>query len=201
MGTRGAVGFRLNGEDYINYNHYDSYPEHSGCYVLQQLRYWMGSPVEQLAAAPTVVWIDRLKERVAAMKPLARLEWAGDRLDACLAHGVYAPAADFLRDSLFCEWAYIVNLDAKTLDVYTGFCRRKHTKGRYSSWEPAVRTGSMTQPCYAVALIQEFDFDALPEEGVFITEVRRAADEHATWDRERERRAAKANTTHRRARQ
>ena len=26
MGTRGAYGFHYNGQDYITYNHYDSYP-------------------------------------------------------------------------------------------------------------------------------------------------------------------------------
>jgi hypothetical protein len=28
---------------------------------------------------------------------------------------------DFMFDSVFCEWAYIINLDTKTLEVYKGF--------------------------------------------------------------------------------
>ena len=28
---------------------------------------------------------------------------------------------DFLKDSLFCEWAYIINLDLMQLEIYSGF--------------------------------------------------------------------------------
>ena len=38
----------------------------------------------------------------------------------------------FLADSLFCEWAYIVNLDSEKLEVYRGFNKDPHASGRYS---------------------------------------------------------------------
>ena len=40
-------------------------------------------------------------------------------------------SADFLKDSLFCEWAYIINLSTKRLEVYRGFQVRKPSPNRY----------------------------------------------------------------------
>jgi hypothetical protein len=37
---------------------------------------------------------------------------------------------DFAKDSLFCEWGYIINLDTKKLEVYQGFNKKPLTKKR-----------------------------------------------------------------------
>ena len=37
MGTRGAIGFRLDGVDKVAYNHFDSYPSGLGADVLTEL--------------------------------------------------------------------------------------------------------------------------------------------------------------------
>lgn len=34
MGTRGAYGYRVDGEDKVTYNHYDSYPDILGARIL-----------------------------------------------------------------------------------------------------------------------------------------------------------------------
>ncbi len=39
----------------------------------------------------------------------------------------------FLADSLFCEWAYVVNLDERTFEVYEGFNKDPNGDGRYAS--------------------------------------------------------------------
>ena len=35
---------------------------------------------------------------------------------------------NFAKDSLFCEYCYVLNLDEDTLDIYTGFCKEKPSK-------------------------------------------------------------------------
>jgi len=46
--------------------------------------------------------------------------------------GLMIDNSEFLKDSLFCEWAYIVNLDDESLDVYHGFQKEPPTKGLFS---------------------------------------------------------------------
>lgn len=41
-------------------------------------------------------------------------------------------SSEFLLDSLFCEWAYIINVDVGVLEVYKGFNRRAGGSGRYA---------------------------------------------------------------------
>lgn len=47
--------------------------------------------------------------------------------------GIMIDGHDFLRESLFCEYAYIVNLDDMTVEFYEGFQQKEHGRGRYAS--------------------------------------------------------------------
>ncbi|SVD17359.1 uncharacterized protein METZ01_LOCUS370213, partial [marine metagenome] len=38
MGTRGAIGFTIDGQNKLTYNHMDSYPEWLGARILAMLR-------------------------------------------------------------------------------------------------------------------------------------------------------------------
>lgn len=41
--------------------------------------------------------------------------------------------SDFLRDSLFCEWAYMINLDNGQFETYKGLNKDRLARGRYAS--------------------------------------------------------------------
>ncbi len=43
---------------------------------------------------------------------------------------------DFIQDSLFCEWGYVINLDDRTVEVYTGFQKHPDKKSRYQIEKP-----------------------------------------------------------------
>jgi len=61
--------------------------------------------------------------------------------------------SSFLHDSLFCEWAYIINLDSKELEIYTGFNKSKRGKGRYASKYIAPDRPGQRVEYYGVTLL------------------------------------------------
>lgn len=48
---------------------------------------------------------------------------------------------EFLADSLFCEWAYIMNLDDQQFEVYRGFNKNPNARGRMLKRYSSARSG------------------------------------------------------------
>jgi len=69
---------------------------------------------------------------------------------------------DFMANSLFCEWAYIVNFDTNSLEIYEGFNRNKNAAGRYAD-KQLQRTYEPKEEFYGVTLTGEIPFEALRE--------------------------------------
>lgn len=42
-------------------------------------------------------------------------------------------SCNFMNDSLFCEWAYVINLDEQVVEFYRGFNQNPEAKGRYAA--------------------------------------------------------------------
>lgn len=179
MGTRGAVGFRLDGVDKIAYNHFDSYPRSLGREVIAfVLRYQHELPklAKQVRALRLVSSDGKprasTRRRCAAYFDIAEailgptwydvLRPAQGRLDDYLALRYMPDAGEFIQDSLFCEWAYIVNLDDNVLEVYQGFQTEPHTLGRYGQAMPTPPSDWAPQYLgYPCALIAQFDISTL----------------------------------------
>jgi hypothetical protein len=83
---------------------------------------------------------------------------------------------DFAADSLFCEYAYVVDLDKNVLEVYKGFQAKPHSKGRYAGLKVEKAKEGRNQ-YYPVALTRRFKLDNLPTEEKFLKSLggRRAA--------------------------
>jgi hypothetical protein len=71
---------------------------------------------------------------------------------------------DFAADSLFCEWAYVLDLDREVLEVYTGFQKTPHQKGRFANmpYEPEGHRKGKPQEYWPVALVREWPLAKLP---------------------------------------
>lgn len=167
MGTRGCYGVRIDGKDYLTYNHFDSYPSVLGVDIIKEIMQ------EQEANGNLDKWKEKARQlqKVKHTEPPSEEEkqkcmqyydgnvgnqspndWycllrgAQGRLAPFLDLGIIIDSSDFIRDSLFCEWAYIVNLDTDVLEVYQGYQKANHGKGRYANM-PGTTPGN-----YPVAL-------------------------------------------------
>lgn len=60
---------------------------------------------------------------------------------------------NFIKNSLFCEWAYIINLDTNKLEVWEGFQEKPQENNRYG-----VEKDNGFYPC---ALVKEIDIEKI----------------------------------------
>jgi hypothetical protein len=181
MGTRGLMAFAHDGKLKAMYNHWDSYPSGLGTDMVK----WMNGQNGDFSDA--IEQFDRLEAVSEDTKPtedqkLALLrymnldvssrssdEWyvllrntQGDPAETLKA-GFFVDSSDFGGDSLFCEWAYVVDLDRKVLEVYEGFATAPHDTGRWATMEPRPLSYSDTV-YYPVKLIREYTAQELAED-------------------------------------
>lgn len=187
MGTRGAFGFRIDGQDKVGYNQFDSYPSGKGVDILEFIR---DNEIQDIvAAARRIIMVsDEVKptpEQIEECKAFTDLSVSEQSTSDwyCLtrnAHGYLEPytkgglrymldSHEFLADSLFCEWAYIINCDAGTLEVYRGFNKKPSALGRYGKLQEKPwkneRTGEMVVPeYYGVVLVAEEPLKTLQQQ-------------------------------------
>jgi hypothetical protein len=174
MGTRGAYGFYKGGVNKITYNHFDSNPEDLGMDIVNYIKsktigelnndfdiITMVKSDDKPTTEQLLKCADYYDGNVSNQSPedwYCVLREAQGDLDAHVKTGFMIDNEDFLKDSLFCEWAYIINLDTNKLEVYEGF-QKKKSKTRYqpekSDW----------QGYWGCKLIKEFPLDENIEVG------------------------------------
>ena len=150
MGTRGCYGFRKNGIDKLTYNHYDSYPSCLGSTMIQFCKETTLKEMNEIfdkivmvheSSTPTNEQIDEcLKYYDGSVSHCSTEDWycllrnAQGKPNA-YKHGLryMIDNHEFIKDSLFCEYAYIINLDTKRLEFYRGFQREPDEMNRYGT--------------------------------------------------------------------
>lgn len=181
MSTRGAIGFRINEVDKVAYNHSDSYPSWLGKKVL---KFVADNTIEELRiAAARIEFINDKVPPTKAQQAECANFFDGNVDDGkrsnwyCLLRKAQGDLnaftkkrlrymndnSAFLSDSLFCEWAYIINLDSLKLEVYRGFNKKPTGAGRYATLcDPSPDEQRKTygrEPYYGVVLITEESLD------------------------------------------
>lgn len=185
MGTRGAFGFRINGTDKITYNHFDSYPDGLGNNVVKWLETLStGARCDGGSIADTKTQAARLrvvdndsKATIEEQQELAEfadssvgrgdmsswyvlLRHTQGNPQRILDAGVLIDSADFMADSLFCEFAYIVNFDEDTFEVYRGFQHEPHERGRYAHLPVEARSVGRYYPVALMGTYPLADVDS-----------------------------------------
>ena len=172
MGTRGLFGVVVGGSVKASYNHFDSYPSGLGADIVKQiedmLSRWGLKKMKKQALALRLIDSNSTPtaKEIKTLQGFADLGVSEQSEDDwyCLLHKLQGNLTDtlvvgymidgnnFAMDSLFCEWGYLVNLDDNILEVYSGFQKSPHTKGRFAELE---RDGEY----YPIALIATFALD------------------------------------------
>ena len=157
MSTRGLYGIRKNGVDKCTYNHSDSYPSWLGKKVLE---FCATNSVERLSrlfdniemvtedGTPTEEQIEICKKagyvnlNVSNQSEsdwyclLRNLQGNFKAYTECIEKNsrVFMTKGDgFIKDSLFCEYAYIINIDDEVLEYYEGFQEEPQIDNRYGT--------------------------------------------------------------------
>lgn len=178
MGTRGLYGFRKDGVDKVAYNHCDSYPSGLG---VQVAAFCENTNVKEMVDifdnlilvhpddVPTSKQIrecDQWKnlnvstQNVKDWYCLIR-EAQGDMSAFTKGLRYMFDAGDFIKDSLFCEWAYIVNLDTDMLEVWKGFQHEPDKSNRYGQDNYYANDKYSKQAYYPCALIAEYPLETV----------------------------------------
>lgn len=164
MGTRGLYGFRKNGEDKLTYNHFDSYPD---CLGDTMVRFCKETSIEELNEIFDRIVLVNEDDKPTKAQILECAEYYNGSVSNqsiedwyCLLreaqgnpdvykHGLkyMIDNHNFIKDSLFCEYAYIINLDANYLEFYVGFQEEPCELNRYGTEED-----NGYYPCKLVAL-------------------------------------------------
>lgn len=159
MSTRGLYGVRKNGVDKCTYNHFDSYPSGLGSGVVS---FCANNSVENLNkffdnivlvlenSIPTEAQIEECQKAgyvdlsVSTQSTtdwyclLRNLQGNFEEYQTCIDEDnkIYmTDGVDFIKDSLFCEYAYIINLDDEVLEFYEGFQKEPQADNRYGTKE------------------------------------------------------------------
>lgn len=77
---------------------------------------------------------------------------------------------EFATNSLFCEWAYLINIDDNTLEVYKGFNKEKLPENdRFKYLEKNMKD---TYSYYPIKKIKTYKLDKLPSEDKFLKDLK-----------------------------
>ena len=152
MSTRGLYGFRKNGIDKTTYNHSDSYPSYLGRHIaefcaststdemnnlydrielvdehskptLDQVMKYVGYYDSAVSRGTAEDWYCLLRDLQGNLTELKKINGTIHMIDS----------VNFIKDSLFCEYAYIINLDTKVLEFWVGFQKEPDEGNRYGT--------------------------------------------------------------------
>lgn len=191
MGTRNLTMVFMDGEYKVTqYGQWDGYPEGQGMICLKFLREQMNEAGfrEQVRKVHFIGEEERKAlfaafgadadgyigvadyNRISQMYPELNRDTGADILQMIQEGAVHFLSDDlsFAADGLFCEWAYVIDLDKRTFEVYTGFHKEPVTE--HDRFYFLKDKANKDYPC--VRLEHSWSLDDLPTEEEFLAAFR-----------------------------
>lgn len=199
MSTRGLWGFRKNGQDLLTYNHSDSYPSWLGKHICQFISDLMDEELDKFPDMLEPVDEDKpaAEGHIRFCKELGVADFAvASRKETdyyCLLRktqgnfpfyeglvknppeclkGSKLPfiiSNSFILNSLFCEYAYIINMDKKCLEFWKGFQKKPYKGNRYGT--------EATDGYYPCRMLKAYAFTRIRKDGAEKTVADMAAED------------------------
>lgn len=176
MSTRGLIVVVFEDKVRIaHYNHFDSYPSGLGLGVLGFARELMD---ESIAPGGRMgEFKKRLKDVEFSVRSHTSNLYSTEGVD--LLYGVLigrikstVNSLDFANDLLFCEWAYVLDLDLGLLEVYKGVnTRQTEPYSRFYVSEPVYSVSG--KGYWPASLVSIWKLSDLPTDSAFIEEAYR----------------------------
>lgn len=159
MGTRGAWGFKCDGEYKVTYNHFDSYPEGLGKTVAEFVANHTIDELQEVAHNIEMVQSDKKptpeqEQRLQKWEKETGISVSDTSVGGEEANGTWyqllrksqgvpelytkglpfmTDDIEFLYDSIWCEYAYIIDIDDMVLRFYTGFNKNPNAQGDFAA--------------------------------------------------------------------
>lgn len=183
MGTRHLIAVQLDGEYKVaQYGQWDGYLEYQGKNVLNFLRE-MDRPKFETALRKcsfmTEQDFDDLDKEIEKKRAYNfAYDWTQEypHLSRSMSSEILNKIQEseglklknsisFAVDSLFCEWAYVIDLDKNTFEIYEGFNKEPLSEGeRFKD----VVGDDVNDEYYPVRKVAEYNLDKLPSDEEFL---------------------------------
>lgn len=160
MSTRSLTAVKINGEYKIaQYGHYDGYPAGQGVTALQFLIKGMKkekfiTKLERLRFAITEQEDRECIKRQKNIDGAEILKYVQNRKDNIVANNL-----EFAQDNLLCEWAYLIDFDDNSFEVYSA----RLTSRKYGDTAPKEGFESLN-------LLKKYNLNNLPSKKEFIND-------------------------------
>lgn len=197
MGTRHLICVVKDGEYKVaQYGQWDGYPSGQGCTVLgflatefdreeftarlaeayvatdEQINGWYlnaGATEKELAEG----WINSaVSDRFKKTTPSLSRD-TGGKILAMIQNSIYPTplrnGINFAADSLMCEWAYVVDLDKNSFEIFKGFNTADPLKEGDRFYGFTVDNSN--KEYFPVKLVAEYPLSDLPDEDTFLAEL------------------------------
>jgi hypothetical protein len=185
MGTRNLTMVYLDGEYKVaQYGQWDGYPGGQGATVFKFLKEANLETFKEKCRKVKFLTEKECEEASAELKADGSLldigrKWEHLNRNVCadILYLIYREpysiklqnSIDFAADSLFCEWAYLINFDENQLEVYRGFNKSPLNEGdRFFNIPIDDYQKTKKYPYYQIRIAGIFDLDHLPTIEEFI---------------------------------
>lgn len=187
MSTRGLFGFRKNGIDKAMYNHYDSYPDYLGRNIVNWLKTVTPEKLNEIFDKIVLVDADEKPSETEKVEldECGLYDYSGEYQEwYSLLHklqgnpSLIEEIADtygkvymcddisFIKNSLFCEYAYIVNLDKRVLEFWKGFQKKPWSENRYGTDIEENNIRKDYYPCKRISILRFGDIADIPTDSL-----------------------------------